>query len=161
MKAQGLKIVSGGQTGADRAAWDWAIANGAAHGGWCPKGRKAEDGPIDARYHLKETPGSNYLQRTEWNVRDSDGTVIFTLGEPLAGGSLETLRFARKHKKPWIWLSAARDDDAPERLRQFVEDNQIRVLNVAGPRASEAPEVGQFVTATLRRVFWGRMPAKP
>ena len=73
------KIISGGQTGADRAALDWAIWRNIPHAGWCPKGRKALDGPLDYRYNLEETPSGNYLQRTEWNARDSDGTVIFTL----------------------------------------------------------------------------------
>ena len=71
------RIVSGGQSGADRAALDFAISRGIPHSGWCPKGRKAEDGAIDARYNLTETPSANYLQRTEWNARDFDGTVIF------------------------------------------------------------------------------------
>jgi Circularly permutated YpsA SLOG family len=91
MNLQSLKIVSGGQTGADRAGLDWAIKNGIQHGGWCPKGRRAEDGPIDAKYQLQETPSSNYPQRTEWNVRDSDGTMIFSIGEYLTGGSLKTI----------------------------------------------------------------------
>ena len=73
------KIISGGQTGADCAALDFAIEHGIPHGGWCPGGRLAEDGPIDARYQLKETPSANYTQRTEWNVRDSDGTVVFSI----------------------------------------------------------------------------------
>ena len=73
------KIISGGQTGADRMALDWAIWHDIAHGGWCPKGRKAEDGPIEAKYILTETPSARYLQRTEWNVRDSDGTAIFSM----------------------------------------------------------------------------------
>ena len=73
------KIISGGQTGVDRAALDFAIEHDIPYGGWCPKGRKAEDGPIGSRYLLKETPTSTYPQRTEWNVRDSDGTVIFSL----------------------------------------------------------------------------------
>lgn len=90
------KIISGGQTGADRAALDWAIENNVPHGGWCPKGRRAEDGLIDAKYQLKETPSSHYPQRTEWNVRDSYGTVIFSLAERLSGGSLKTLEFAVK-----------------------------------------------------------------
>lgn len=81
------KIVSGGQTGVDRAGLDFAIALGIPHGGWCPKGRKAEDGPIDNRYQLQETPRADYLQRTEWNVRDNDGTVIFTVNATLSGGS--------------------------------------------------------------------------
>jgi hypothetical protein len=73
------KIVSGGQTGADRAALDWALAHGVPCGGWCPKGRKAEDGPIDLKYSLKETPSESYIQRTEWNVRDSDATILFSI----------------------------------------------------------------------------------
>jgi hypothetical protein len=147
------KIVSGGQTGADLAALDFAIERGIPHGGWCPAGRKAEDGTIDLRYNLKETPSSGYVQRTKRNVRDSDGTVIFSIGENLSGGSLKTLEFAQKHEKPWLYLSAARTEDASRRLWQFVEDNHIRVLNVAGSRASKEPRVGQFVTAILDRCF--------
>ena len=90
-----------GQTGADRTALDWAIWHDIPHGGWCPKGRKAEDGPIGSKYLLKETPTSNYRQRTEWNVRDSDGTVIFSLAPALTGGSKKTIEFAIKHEKPW------------------------------------------------------------
>ena len=81
------KIISGGQTGADRMALDWAISHEISHGGWCPKGRKAEDGPLGSKYLLKETPTSDYPQRTEWNVRDWDGTVIFSLARALTGGS--------------------------------------------------------------------------
>src|SRR5262245_8876319 len=97
---QKLKIISGGQTGADRAALDWARAPRIGHGGWCPKDRWAEDGPIGSEYQLKETPSADPLQRTEWNVRDSDGTAIFSIGENLSGGSLDTLRFARQLNKP-------------------------------------------------------------
>jgi hypothetical protein len=153
MRHQDLKIISGGQTGADRAALDCAIKNSIPHGGWCPKGRRAEDGPIGAKYQLKETPSIDYLQRTEWNVRDSDGTVIFSIGEHLTGGSLQTLNFAQREEKPWRILSATANDYAPERLCRFIEDNHIQVLNVAGPRASEEPEVGRFVTATLHRLI--------
>ena len=144
-----LKIVSGGQTGADRAALDWAINNGILHGGWCPKGRKAEDGPIDSGYHLQESPSSSYLQRTEWNVRDSDGTVIFSVGKRLSGNSLETLDFAIKHRKPYLHLSAVFRDHAASQLKKWMQEHHIRVLNVAGPRASKEPEVGRFVMATL------------
>ncbi len=86
------RMVSGGQTGADRAALDWAIEQGISHGGWCPQGRQAEDGPLPERHHLHETPKTDYLQRTEWNVRDSDGTVIISLAASLSGGSLSTAR---------------------------------------------------------------------
>jgi Circularly permutated YpsA SLOG family len=92
-----ITIVSGGQTGADRAALDWALARGIECGGWCPKGRKAEDGPIDPKYPLKETPSAAYIQRTEWNVRDSDATVVFSVNPFLTGGSKSTVEFARKH----------------------------------------------------------------
>jgi len=104
-----VRIVSGGQTGADRAALDFAIAHGLPHGGWCPQGRKAEDGPIDARYQLQETPSENYSQRTEWNVRDSDGTVVFSLAPALTGGSKKTVDLAGKHHKPCLHLSAQSD----------------------------------------------------
>jgi hypothetical protein len=144
-----LKIVSGGQTGADRAALDFAIRNGIPHGGWCPEGRRAEDGPIDAKYQLQETPSSNYLQRTEWNVRDSDGTVIFSVGKRLSGNSAETLEFAIKHRKPYLHLSAVFKDNAAQKLKKWIQQNNIRVLNVAGPRASKEPNVAEFVIAAL------------
>jgi hypothetical protein len=153
MGLDNIKLVSGGQTGADRAALDFAREHDVPHGGWCPKGRRAEDGPIDLRYQLLETPSADYQQRTEWNVQQSDGTVIFSIGDRLSGGSLDTLNFAQQHEKPWIYLSAARNEDAPRRLWKFIEDNHIQVLNVAGPRASEEPEVGRFVTAALHRLF--------
>jgi len=145
-----LKIVSGGQTGADRAALDWAIDQGVEHGGWCPRGRRAEDGVIPPRYHLTETPSERYEERTEWNVRDSDGTVILTLSATLSGGSLRTAEMARTLGKPCLHLSALGDGDAAaEKLRRFVGDHAIRVLNVAGPRASGEPVVDHFVRTTL------------
>ena len=153
MNTTGLKIISGGQTGADRAALDWAIANNIDHGGWCPKGRKAEDGPIDARYDLNETPTSDYLQRTKWNVRDSDGTVIFSLDEALSGGSLKTSEYAERYEKPWIHLTWVDGADAGQRLRSFIEQHKIRVLNVAGSRASKEPGVGVFVQEVLDGAF--------
>jgi hypothetical protein len=112
-----LKIVSGGQTGADRAGLDWAIKNGISHGGWCPKGRRSKDGTIPSQYQLQETTSANYLQRTEWNVRDSDGTVIISIGEHLTGGSLKTLEFAIKHRKPHLHLSAVFKDHATSELK--------------------------------------------
>jgi hypothetical protein len=144
------RIVSGGQTGAHRAGLDFAIEHGIPHGGWCPKGRKAEDGPIDWHYQLEETPSSDYTQRTEWNVRDSDGTVIFSFGPTLRGGPKETAELARRHGKPCLHLSAKlHGDRAPEVLRKFIQDHQIKVLNVAGPRASKEPTVGEVVKAVL------------
>ena len=146
------RIVSGGQTGADRAALDFAIKHGIPHGGWCPQGRSSEDGEIDACYVLRETPLPDYAQRTEWNVRDSDGTVIFSIGVTLGGGSQATEEFAAKLGKPCLHLSREADGDkAPGRLRQFIARHDIRVLNVAGPRSSNEPDVGAFVEEVLAR----------
>jgi hypothetical protein len=147
-----IKIVSGGQTGADRAALDWALSRRIPCGGWCPKGRKAEDGIIDSKYPLKESSSSSYLQRTEWNVRDSDATVIFSISPVLSGGSKKTFEFARKHKKPCLHLHVGQDD-APGQLRQFLAEAKIQILNVAGPRASAQPGVAHFVIATLDRAI--------
>jgi len=155
------KIMSGGQTGADRAALEFAIKQGIPHHGWCPRGRKAEDGLIPSRFKLKETPSAGYSQRTEWNARDSDGTVVFTVTDQLEGGSKKTILCARRFGKPWLHLAAKRPGaDHAGLLRRFVERNQIKVLNVAGPRGSEAPAISKFVTSTLRSAFAGALPAK-
>jgi hypothetical protein len=99
------RIVSGGQSGADRAGLDAALLHGLPHGGWCPKGRKAEDGVIDLKYLLTETTSAGYRTRTERNVRDSDGTLILTLSAVLTGGSLLTQNLARKHSRPSLHVS--------------------------------------------------------
>ena len=145
-----FKIVSGGQTGADRAALDWAIAKGIPHGGWCPLGRLAEDGALSGRYHLRETTSPGYIQRTEWNVRDSDGTVIFSIGENLSGGSLSTLELARRHHKPVLHLCfEAKPQQLVARLLDFIIGHRIKVLNVAGPAESKEPGIYHLVYQTL------------
>ena len=113
-----LKIISGGQTGADRAALDWAIEHGLTHGGWCPAGRKAEDGPLDAKYQLAETESAKYRVRTTRNVRDSDATLIVNVGD-LDGGTLETLRIAERLGKPvrTIQVDSAPTDAVIDALR--------------------------------------------
>ncbi|MEM7015317.1 MAG: putative molybdenum carrier protein [Verrucomicrobiota bacterium] len=143
------KIVSGGQTGADRAALDWAIENGVEHGGWCPRGRRAEDGLIDPRYSLDETTSEAYPVRTKWNVRDSDATVIFTIGSQLTGGSKLTAEFAREFTKPWLHISSVATPDPTMALRRFIDENFVQILNVAGPRDSTEPQVAEFVRDTL------------
>jgi hypothetical protein len=148
------RIVSGGQTGADRAALDFAIMRGIPHGGWCPKGRCAEDGLIPPAYRLSETPTSDNAQRTEWNVRDSDGTVVFSIAEVLTGGSMKTVDLAHNHGKPVLHISRDGGPSSPEQpLIRFIRDNRIRVLNVAGPRASTEPGVAAFVQQVLARAF--------
>lgn len=144
------KLISGGQTGADRAALDFAIARGLPHGGWCPCGRLAEDGIIPARYQLTETPTADFAQRTEWNVRDSDATVIFSLQPLLTGGSRLTAEFAQQYAKPCLHLSRERDGlTAARKLAAFIRKHRIRTLNVAGPRQSQEPEIGAFARAIL------------
>ena len=148
------KIISGGQTGADRAALDWAIANGIEHGGWCPQGRLAEDGVITAQYDLRETPKADYLQRTEWNVRDSDATAIISLATRLTGGSLATAKLASEFGKPCLHLSGLQD--APENARQladFLRRHEVQILNVAGPRASGEPDVGAFIQSIFAELL--------
>ena len=100
-----ITIVSGGQTGADRAALDFAIEHGIPHGGWCPRGRLAEDGPLPDRYLLRETPTRKYAERTVWNVRDSDATVVFSIAAEPQGGTRLTLQVAARFGKPVLHLS--------------------------------------------------------
>lgn len=136
------KIVSGGQTGADRAALDVAIKHSFPYGGWIPKGRLAEDGPLSGEYLLQEMTTKDYPKRTEQNVIDSDGTVIIAHGK-LNGGSDFTRKMAEKHSKAWLHLDMAKMslDYAVRLLKTWIIDNDIRTLNVAGPRASKDPEI--------------------
>lgn len=143
----GFRIVSGGQTGADRAALDWAIANDVAHGGWCPRGRKAEDGVIAEMYRLVETSSASYLQRTEYNVRDSDATVIFTLSSTLSAGSKRTIEFAQQYRRPCLHLLAQNSLAA---FSHFLRRHRVTVLNVAGSRESTAPGIAELVYERLR-----------
>jgi hypothetical protein len=151
MAVDGIKLMSGGQTGADRAALDFALA----HGGWCPKSRKAEGGPIDRRYALAETPRTDHLQRTEWNVRDSDGTVVFSIAPVLTGGSKKTVELAHKHRKPVLHISrnGGGASSPGQELLRFIQDHKIKMLNVAGPRASKEPEVAAFVKEVFDKVW--------
>jgi predicted Rossmann-fold nucleotide-binding protein len=137
-----LKIISGGQTGVDRAALDAALTLGISCGGWCPKGRRAEDGPIPDRYPVKETESASYPVRTEMNVRDSDGTLILTWGRP-TGGTALTIRLTRRHKKPSLIIDLKKPAD-PSSLMNWLEKKQIGVLNVAGPRESEYPGISRL-----------------
>jgi hypothetical protein len=132
------RIVSGGQTGADRAGLDVAQEHGVPVGGWCPRGRRAEDGMIDARYPLEETPSGDYLQRTDWNVRDSDGTLIVAR-PPLSGGTALTERYARERNKP-VLVAHPDEPDATARVLAWLAEHRIRVLNVAGPRESSGSD---------------------
>ena len=142
-----MKIVSGGQTGVDRAALDVALELGMECGGWCPAGRWAEDGPIGARYPLRETPSADPAQRTEWNVRDSDATLILTSGAE-SGGTALTREIARRLGKPVCTFHAGALEDAGA-FRRWLQVANARTLNVAGPRESEAPGIH----AAARRIL--------
>lgn len=148
------KIVSGGQTGADRMGLDWAIWHNIPHGGWCPKFRKAEDGTIPPQYLLTETPKSDYVQRTEWNVRDSNGTLIFSLSDKLSRGSAKTAFFAERHGKPYLHVHPGLSYRLAADVLQFVRDNNIKVLNIAGTRASKEPYIGKFVKQIMEDAFF-------
>jgi hypothetical protein len=151
------RIVSGGQTGADRAALDFALANDIPVGGWVPRGRVAEDGRIPDRYPgLVETESSDPAIRTARNVRDSDATLILSHG-PLDGGSLLTLREANQAGKPVLHLDLAEltTAAAAAQLRSWVADTRPNVLNVAGPRASRDPEISAATRSVLDAALRG------
>ena len=148
------EIISGGQTGADRAALEVAIRNGFPHSGWCPKGRRAEDGVIGSQYNLMETPTAGYLQRTEWNARDSDGTAILTFSAELGGGSKKTAAFAEKLGRPWIHIARSLESQPAVTLQRFVEENGIARLNVAGSRESKEPGIYQWVCDVIEDAFF-------
>ncbi len=142
---KGFSIVSGGQTGVDRGALDAAIHLGIPHGGWCPGGRKAEDGKIPAKYNLKEMATRYYWKRTEQNVLDSDGTLIFP-GEKKSKGTALTIRLAKKHNKP-VAIIPLDSPDTTSTMLAWLRTTQIKVLNVAGPR--ESGSIG--ISATTKR----------
>jgi len=141
------KIISVGQTGADRAALDFALKFFKPSGGWIPKGRITEDGPLPDKYQLQEMPTSSYPKRTEQNVIDSNGTVIFFRGKP-TGGTEYTRKMVLKHKKQLVHidLNLKTSYDAAYRILSWIEFYHINILNVAGPRASKgrwSPKTGQ------------------
>ena len=147
-------IVSGGQTGSDRAALDFAIERGIDHGGWCPPGRPAEDGPIAESYHLQELPDGGYLRRTKQNVIDSDATLILNLGE-LEGGTLATLRFAEELHKPHLLLPLDEGvgAEAVRRVQEWLQKQPLEALNVAGPRESKRPGIYRLTYELLEEVL--------
>lgn len=150
------RIVSGGQSGADRGGLDAAIALGLSHGGWCPKGRRAEDGVVPEIYGVQEMLTASYAARTKRNVIDSDATVIFTRGA-LFGGCLLTARAAEKAAKPLchIDFNTLETTHAARELRAWLERCRPRTLNVAGSRESDAPGIQEVVAAVLEKVLAG------
>ena len=148
------KIISGGQTGADRGALDAAIALGIPHGGWIPKGRITEDGFLPESYNLLEMPTSSYEERTEQNVIDSDGTLILSHGK-LTGGSAYTKTLAEKHDRPCLHIDLNKTPafQSATDINAWVQQNNIEVLNVAGPRASKDPKIYQKTKDIIESVY--------
>ena len=150
------KILSGGQTGIDRGALDAALAWGFPCGGWCPLGRLAEDGRIPERYPLIELKEGGYSQRTLRNVLESDGTAILYFSQT-EGGTEETLLFCIKKPKPYKLIDA--EEVSAERaaflLASFVQHYGIGVLNVAGPRQSQAPHAHAYAHAVINLLLQG------
>lgn len=153
------KIISGGQTGVDRAALEVAIFLEIPHGGWCPKGRRAEDGPISEMFDLTETSSFNYAVRTEKNVVQSDGTLIL-FRDVITRGTGLTVQLAKRHNRPYLCIDLAEltdadrtdadlDDDqdnqrietAAQEILHWLAQQNINVLNVAGPRESTMPNI--------------------
>lgn len=148
-----LTIISGGQTGVDRAALDAALQVGLPVDGWCPRGRLAEDGPLPVHYPLRETPSANYAQRTEWNVRDSDGTLILSYGR-LLGGTALTLRLADQLGRPSLKINLAEPaqrQGAAQRIVSWIEEHSLSRLNIAGPRGSTDPTLYGLAKRLLLR----------
>lgn len=145
-----FQIISGGQTGADRAALDVAIALGIAHGGWVPQGRLTEEGPLPEKYRLQEMDSDSYPKRTEKNVLEADGTVIVSHGK-LTGGTALTKKLAKEHCKSLLHLDLDKMSllYAARLLQSWLLDNGIRVLNVAGARASTDPEIYEATMKVL------------
>jgi len=136
-----LKIISGGQTGVDRAALDVALRHGIDCGGWCPAGRIDESGKIPDHYPVQELQSGGFTERTLQNVKDSDGTVVIYPGE-FRAGTEQTVRFSVELKRPHQLIDASKlsAEDAAELIVEFVSENKIGILNVAGPRQSEWPQ---------------------
>nr|MBF0223233.1 putative molybdenum carrier protein [Desulfobulbaceae bacterium] len=148
------KIVSGGQAGADQAALDVAIKLNIPHGGWIPKGRLTEDGPLPDKYNLQEMSCDSYNKRTEQNVIDSDGTLIVSHGK-LTGGSELTAKLATKHCKPYLHVDMDKMSLAysVRLLKTWRTDNGIKVLNVAGSRQSGNPKIYDVTVKLLESAF--------
>jgi Circularly permutated YpsA SLOG family len=147
-----LKIISGGQTGVDRAALDVALKHGIDCGGWCPAGRLDEFGSVPERYPVRELQAGGFRERTLQNVKDSDGTVVIYSGE-IGGGTEQTVCFCVELERPYELIdgSTISTEDAAKLIANFVRKNKIGILNVAGPRESEWLEGYEYACRALDR----------
>lgn len=157
MSVTQLKIVSGGQTGVDRGALDAALAVGVPCGGWCPAGRRAEDGPIDTAYPLRETASEHYHVRTRQNVLDSDATLVIYFGK-LEGGTARTLALCKELNKPFLSINALERSSAQavDIIEAFIQKYHVDTLNVAGPRASKQSQASHYTRTTIALLLASR-----
>jgi len=148
------RIVSGGQAGVDRGALDAAMAAGLEHGGYCPRGRRAEDGAIPDRYRLEELAARAYRTRTEANVIHSDGTLVLAPGSP-SGGTKLTVELARRHQRPLLVVDIDREslEQSVARAVAWLASVRIEVLNVAGPRESGRPGIAARAQAIIAAII--------
>ena len=154
------KIISGGQTGVDQAALDTAIKLNIPHGGWIPKGRKTEDGVLPEKYQLQEMSTTSYPKRTEKNILDSEGTLIFSRGK-LTGGSALTRKLEKQHQKPWVHIDLDKQSktEAVSRISKWIKNHDIQVLNVAGPRESKNPGIHDEVMEIFENILMKKQTA--
>lgn len=147
-----VKIISGGQAGADQAALDAAMELGIDHGGWIPKGRLTEEGPFPEKYNLAETAAESDSESRERNVLDADGTVVITRGQP-TGPSKRTVALAQRHGRPCLHLDLQRVHPlkASGALYQWILAHGVKVLNVAGSRSTE----DRAIYNDTYQVIWG------
>ena len=151
------KIISGGQTGVDRAALDFALKNGLECGGWCPPGRESESGRIPDTYPLEEVEVPGYDERTRRNILDSDATLIITAGGRMEQGTRLTIEWAKRYKRPFFHLDLEDRSELNEtplaNVRAWLLSAGIKVLNVAGNRESTSPGIGKYTILVLEKLF--------
>ena len=149
-----MKIVSGAQTGVDRAALDAALESNVEACGWCPEGRLSEDGIISEKYPVQELPNSGYIQRTRQNVIDSDGTVIIYFGYPY-GGTEQTISFCIQESKPYVLIDAEElsIERASIKINKFIRERSVLIMNVGGPRAGGEPRAYEYAKKVIKNVL--------
>lgn len=146
-------ILSGGQTGVDRAALDYALKNNIVCGGWCPKDRLAEDGQIPKKYPLREASAKSYSWRTELNVRDSDATLVISDGA-IGNGTELTIKMAVSMQKPMMIIDLDKKDDyLEEKFNNWLAENNVETLNIAGPRESSNPGIYEKAYQLLKQLL--------
>lgn len=147
------RIISGGQTGADIAGIDAAMACGIPYGGWLPKGRKTENGPLPERYtEFQSMTRGGYPKRTEQNIIESDGTIVFSYGK-LIGGSALTKRLCQKHERPFLYVDLGQEEHPAVSLQEWLKIESIQILNVAGSRESKHPGIHDLVFGIVQKIL--------